>query len=252
MCMLDCTTAFKRAESGCLQAPTTWFRPVVSAFVAGQSTDHVLACRDVTVVDESRKTVAVTLWREQAEGVGSELEAAVDSHPVVVLSKMRVGDFNGVSLSGTYASRVDVNPEGGAYEEADALREWWARDGSDATFAPAGDAPTRGAGPRGKWAPVAALSRDDAVLSEADPPVFASVAVCVTRVPEAQALYYEANPATNKKARILFPCLFRCFANLVFRPCSGPTCLKQWSKAKEPYKCSGRAAWWLHVALVYG
>jgi hypothetical protein len=157
-------------------------------------------CRDVTVVDDSRKSVAVTLWREQAENVGTELEALTT--PIVVFAKLRVGDFNGVSLSGTYATRVEINPSG--YKEADALSEWWNREGNSATFASAGDAPVKGSSRRDKWAPIASVGRDDEVLSEADAPLYASLTVHLARVPEDQTFYHEANPATNKKVCALW------------------------------------------------
>jgi hypothetical protein len=39
----------------------------------------------------------------------------------------------------------------------------------------------------------------DKELSAADPPIYASLHVVVTQIPEDQTLYYMANPATNKK-----------------------------------------------------
>jgi len=76
----------------------------------------------------------VTLWREQAETVGAQLEGL--TNPVVVMTKMRIGDFNGVSVSSSYASRIEINPEG--YAEVKGLQDWWAAEGSNLTFAPAG------------------------------------------------------------------------------------------------------------------
>lgn len=76
----------------------------------------------------------VTLWREQAETVGAQLEAL--TNPVIVMTKMRIGDFNGVSVSSSYASRFEINPEG--YTEVKTLQDWWAAEGSTVSFAPAG------------------------------------------------------------------------------------------------------------------
>lgn len=92
--------------------------------------------RDVTFVDDSRKSVMVTLWRQQAEEWGAKLEA--QSNPVVVMTKMRVGDYNGVSVSSTYSSHILVNPT--AYPEAAALQQWWDSEGCNQTFSPAGAA----------------------------------------------------------------------------------------------------------------
>jgi hypothetical protein len=154
-------------------------------------------CRDVTIVDETRKTVTVTLWREQAEATGARLEALV--HPVVVLTKLRVSDFGGVSLSSTYHTTVEIDPEGVA--EAAALREWWASAGSSQTFAPAGDAPARVGGSRSKWCPLESLAVEREGASEDDKPEYASLQCVLALVPEEQTLYYEANTANNKKVR---------------------------------------------------
>lgn len=63
----------------------------------------------MTLVDESRKTVALTLWREQASELGAQLAAL--RHPVIAFSKLRVGDFGGLSLSGTYNTRAELEPQ---------------------------------------------------------------------------------------------------------------------------------------------
>lgn len=89
-------------------------------------------------MDETRKSVMVTLWRDQAETVGAQLEGL--TNPVIVMTKMRIGDFNGVSVSSSYASRFEINPTG--YAEVTALQEWWTNEGSSLTFTPAGEEPT--------------------------------------------------------------------------------------------------------------
>lgn len=79
-------------------------------------------CRDITLVDDTRKTVTLTLWREQAEVEGMQLENAIAAgeNPVIVIKKARLSDFNGVSLSGSFSSRLEVNPTG--YEQAEVLQ----------------------------------------------------------------------------------------------------------------------------------
>lgn len=96
--------------------------------------DCELMCRDITLVDDSRKSVMVTLWRQQAEQIGTQLEAL--QSPILVMTKMRVGDYNGVSVSSTYGSHFIVDPTG--YPEAVALQRWWESEGSNQTFSPAG------------------------------------------------------------------------------------------------------------------
>eukprot|EP00892_Ulva_mutabilis_P006812 jgi/Ulvmu1/4502/UM002_0228.1 len=151
--------------------------------------------RDITVVDESRKSVMVTLWRDQAQTVGTQLEAL--TNPIIVMTKMRIGDFNGVSVSSSYASRFEINPEG--YTEVKALQDWWEAEGSTLTFASAGDSVTRGGVSKmSKYMPLEAVVPEHE-LSANDPPIFSTAHCLVARIPEAQSLYYEANPANNKK-----------------------------------------------------
>jgi replication factor A1 len=151
--------------------------------------------RDLTLVDDSRKTVAVTLWREQAETTGAQLEAM--DHPVVMLTKLRVTDFNGISLSSTYHTTVEVNPD--SLAEADVLQNWWATTGSGQTFAPAGDAPVRVGSLRSKWQPLESLVLEREGVSADDKPEYASLNCVLALVPDEQTLYYEANTANNKK-----------------------------------------------------
>ena len=83
------------------------------------------------------------------------------------------------------------------------VQEWWQQEGSSQTFAPAGgDAQVRGGtGTRSKWMSLEAVP--ETAAAESEPPVFASLSCVLTKEPAEQALYYEANPATNKKVR---PC----------------------------------------------
>lgn len=57
-----------------------------------------LSRRDVTLVDQSAKSVALTLWGALAEGVGAELEAlsaAGGEAPILAVSACRVSSYNG-------------------------------------------------------------------------------------------------------------------------------------------------------------
>jgi hypothetical protein len=50
-----------------------------------------------------------------------------------------------------------------------------------------------------RWQPLEAVVPAGTVLSESDAPTFAAVHAVLALVPEEQTMYYEANPATNKK-----------------------------------------------------
>lgn len=54
--------------------------------------------RDITIADETKKTVVVSLWNELATNVGQELLDIADKSPVVAIKSLKVGDFQGVSV----------------------------------------------------------------------------------------------------------------------------------------------------------
>lgn len=49
-----------------------------------------------------------------------------------------------------------------------------------------------------KWQPIESVVPDKE-LSADDAPIFASMNCMITQIPEEQTLYYQANPANNKK-----------------------------------------------------
>ncbi|CAN1312163.1 Replication protein A 70 kDa DNA-binding subunit D [Linum perenne] len=91
--------------------------------------------RDVTIVDESKKTVVVSLWNELATGAGQELLDIAEQSPVVAIKALRVGDFQGVSLSTVGKSMLQVNPD---TPESKKLRSWYESDGKDSSVSPVG------------------------------------------------------------------------------------------------------------------
>lgn len=159
-------------------------------------TEHLR--RDITVVDKSRKSVVVTIWRDQAEQIGGELEQL--THPVLMMSKMRISDYNGVSISQSYASAFEINPD---LNEAEELKAWWESEGAMLSFVPAGEGisgRSAGQGRSSKWQTIADIvpSRDEQ-LSESDPPKFGTLRCVLANIVEDQPMYYTANTATNKK-----------------------------------------------------
>jgi replication factor A1 len=69
----------------------------------------------LTIVDESGKSVRLTLWDKTAEEFDSS-----DS-PIVACRGLRVSDFNGRSLSLSSAGTLKKNPD---IPEAQRLRQW--------------------------------------------------------------------------------------------------------------------------------
>ena len=72
--------------------------------------------RNVTLVDQSGKQVALTLWDSLADEV---LETHAASHDIVALRALRVSDYNGCSLNTTRSSVIQINPD---MEEATKLK----------------------------------------------------------------------------------------------------------------------------------
>ncbi|CAN1233584.1 Replication protein A 70 kDa DNA-binding subunit D [Linum perenne] len=91
--------------------------------------------RDVVIADESKKTVIVSLWNELATTTGQELLDMADKSPVVAIKALKVGDFQGVTLSTIGKTMLQVNPD---IPESKQLRSWYDSDGKHSLMAPIG------------------------------------------------------------------------------------------------------------------
>jgi replication factor A1 len=76
-------------------------------------------------VDESQKTIRITLWGSQAEQFD-----ATDS-PVIACKGARINDFNGRSLSLGVASTYKLNPN---TPESNHLKQWYTEKGINTQF----------------------------------------------------------------------------------------------------------------------
>eukprot|EP00878_Enallax_costatus_P039208 GHUV01044768.1.p1 GENE.GHUV01044768.1~~GHUV01044768.1.p1 ORF type:complete len:587 (+),score=180.53 GHUV01044768.1:1086-2846(+) len=154
--------------------------------------------RDVTLADSSGHSVVLTLWADQAQR--SDLDGCEGQ--VMQVTCVRVGDYNGCSLSAVTRSQVTLNPEG---EAADALRQWWESEGRDATLTPLGQATggiggASGAGPRqNKLQFLQEVVAEDNLPSPDAKPTYHDVIVNVMQIKEDQTMYYLANPDNGKK-----------------------------------------------------
>jgi replication factor A1 len=84
-----------------------------------------LVKREVTLVDASATSVALTLWGSSTEAI---TEASVGN--ILAVKSARVGEFGGgKSLSSSQSSVLTENPD---LPEARKLREWWDTQGSTA------------------------------------------------------------------------------------------------------------------------
>jgi len=60
--------------------------------------NEMIPKRDITLADETKKTVVVSLWNDLATGIGQELLDMADNHPVIAIKSLKVGDFQGKSI----------------------------------------------------------------------------------------------------------------------------------------------------------
>uniref|UniRef100_A0A2N9HEW6 Replication protein A subunit n=1 Tax=Fagus sylvatica TaxID=28930 RepID=A0A2N9HEW6_FAGSY len=155
--------------------------------------------RDITIADETKKTVVVSLWNELATGVGQELLDIADQNPIVAIKSLKVGDFQGVSLSALSKSVVLVNPD---LPEAKKLRSWYDSEGKESSLASvsSGMSPSSKSGSRSMYSDRVLLSHitKNPSLGD-DKPVFFSIRGYISSIKPDQTMWYRACKTCNKK-----------------------------------------------------
>ncbi|KAK9794335.1 hypothetical protein WJX73_003860 [Symbiochloris irregularis] len=159
-----------------------------------------VAARDVTLVDQSKRTVSVTMWGSAAEEAGGDLEMQGGTNPVLSISCCRVGDYNGVSVSALQRSVVAINPEG---PEAAELREWWDTEGISAPTQHAGEglaSARKGSGGSSKGhCQLKDIQKEAHELVPDAKPEYHNVTATVAMIDPSQTLYYQACPDNGRK-----------------------------------------------------
>ncbi|XP_076911307.1 replication protein A 70 kDa DNA-binding subunit B-like isoform X2 [Bidens hawaiensis] len=87
--------------------------------------------RDITIADDTMKSMIVSLWGPLATGIGSKLLDMFDASPIVAIKSLRVSDFGGLTLSTITKTIIEINPNS---HESQKLKTWYASEGSVATF----------------------------------------------------------------------------------------------------------------------
>ncbi|CAL5362382.1 unnamed protein product [Camellia sinensis] len=155
--------------------------------------------RDVTIADETKKTVVVSLWNDLATNIGQELLDMSDKSPVVAIKSLKVGDFQGVSLSALSKSIVVVNPD---TPESKKLRSWYDSEGKEVSMASIGSgmSSTTNTGTRSMYIDRVTLSyiTQNQSLGE-DKPVFFSMRAYISFIKPDQTMWYRACKTCNKK-----------------------------------------------------
>ncbi|KAL5183152.1 Replication protein A DNA-binding subunit B [Glycine soja] len=164
-----------------------------------KSDNESIPKRDITIADDTKKTVVVSLWNELATTTGQELLDIVDKSPVVAIKSLKVGDFQGVSLSTIGKSVVLVNPD---IPEAKNLRSWYDFEGKDAAMdsVGSGSSPTSNNGIRSVYTDRVLLSDITSNPSLGDgKPAFFSLRGHISFIKPDQAMWYRACKTCNKK-----------------------------------------------------
>ncbi|KAJ6339946.1 hypothetical protein OIU77_007819 [Salix suchowensis] len=148
-----------------------------------KSNNETVPKRDVVVADETKKTVVVSLWNELATTVGQELHDIADKSPVVAIKSLKVGDFQGISLSTLGKSIVQVNP---VISESKKLRNWYDSEGKETSMASVGSglSPSTKSGGRSMYS---------------DRPAFFCIRAYISFIKPDQSMWYRACKTCNKK-----------------------------------------------------
>ncbi|XP_010258039.1 PREDICTED: replication protein A 70 kDa DNA-binding subunit B-like [Nelumbo nucifera] len=168
--------------------------------VRRKSNNENIPKRDITIADESKKTVVVSLWNELATNVGQELLDMAETSPIVALKSLKVGDFQGVSLSSLNRSVVLVNPD---IPESKKLKSWYESEGKGTAMDSVGSgliSSTKN-GTRSMYSDRVFLSHitSNPSLGEDNKPAFFSIKAYVSFVKPDQPMWYRACKTCNKK-----------------------------------------------------
>ncbi|KAK1297102.1 hypothetical protein QJS10_CPB15g01423 [Acorus calamus] len=168
--------------------------------VRRKSDNETIPKRDITIADDSKKTVTVSLWNDLATTIGQELLDMVETAPIVAIKSLKVGDFQGLSLSSISKTTVVLNPD---IPEAKKLRSWYDSEGKETSMTSVGSTMASSmskSGSRSMYADRVFLSHiiNDPTLGQ-DKAVFFSIKVYISFIKPDQTMWYRACKTCNKK-----------------------------------------------------
>ncbi|XP_041027886.1 replication protein A 70 kDa DNA-binding subunit B-like [Juglans microcarpa x Juglans regia] len=94
---------------------------------------HIKPCREITsahgpttiqeiyVIDQSLNPISLTMWGQFVQDECKKISEIIGSKPVILGTRIRVGSYNGLSLSSRPKSKFMINP---ALPEATSLQQW--------------------------------------------------------------------------------------------------------------------------------
>ncbi|KAK9053817.1 hypothetical protein SSX86_024891 [Deinandra increscens subsp. villosa] len=183
--------------------------------------------RDITIADDTKKTVVVSLWGELAKNLGEQLSKMVNESPVVAIKSLRVSDFQGVSLSTINRSIIDINPNS---PDSQKLKSWYSSEGKETNMESLGStmSPSMKNGGRSMYSDRVTLDHITSNPSMVKltknifvwQPVFYSTLACMSLIKTDQAMYYKACKTCNKKVTEESPSSYFCQACQKATDCS--------------------------------
>ncbi|KAI7732297.1 hypothetical protein M8C21_028010 [Ambrosia artemisiifolia] len=155
--------------------------------------------RDITIADDTKKTVVISLWNTLATDLGQKLLDMAGESPVVAIKSLRVSDFQGVSLSTVNKSIIEINPNS---PDSEKLKSWFQTEGKETNMESIGSnlSPSMKNGGRSMYTDRVTLDQitSNSSLGE-DKPVWYSVRACMSMIRSDQAMYYQACKTCLKK-----------------------------------------------------
>lgn len=164
--------------------------------VKRKSDSSEIARRDVTIMDKSMKSVVITFWDKMVED-STKLDMHNDENPVVTISGCRVTDFNGLSLSSTLRTNLDVSPD---TEEANEMKSWYESVGIRDDPTPIGDGMPNSRQTKTAHKRKLLASIQPKVMPDLDTKAqYGVIHATIAQINPDQALVYLANHENNKK-----------------------------------------------------
>lgn len=154
---------------------------------SGANAGNKIPKRDVTLVDQSLKTIRLTLW-----DANKDLVHEGSAAPVIAIKNVKIGDFQGKNISTSRSSICEINPD---MSQAHMLRGWYDCQGRNATFTS-----MAGGGGGGMKDPRKFMSSiKDENMGHGDKPDYFTVRGWVSFIRSEGTWCYCANPANKKK-----------------------------------------------------
>jgi len=160
--------------------------------------------RDLQLVDDSQKLISLTLWGNQAKDFPADLPSPV----ILAARQVRVGDFNGKSLSSIGGTKTYVNDF--EIAEANTLRGWWDEIGSQCDdFTSLSSGGSRSSGVGSNWKVFKQTTMEN--MGAGEKPDYYSVKANVVFTKKDNALYPAcAGENCNKKVQETTDGRWRC------------------------------------------